>query len=487
MTERRGNEPVGKMSRRAKAAVLTAAVLALLVSLLDVNIVNSAAASIARSFGPGATARIPWLVSAYALAETVVQPIYGKLTDRVGPRPVLLCAVALFGVGSVLCGLAASMTVLIFLRVLQGLGAAGLLSRTFVLLGHLRTATGDDDAGAGNAAGGVLLAVGIVAGPLVGGLVVAHVDWRWVFWINVPVVAVVLIIMASCLRLSVDRRNEPIDWAAAAALAGGAAALQLVCVLGGQHLAWWSAPVVGLEVAGAWCVAFFAFRQRRSSAPFFPPELLRHRVLRLTAVLQLTAGLGLAATLYINLNLQLVRGYSALHAGLQLVAMAVGVVAGSVTGYVLARRGHPLKTSLVTGTALGAAALTALALCGPAVPVQVIWLALAVNGFGSGISVGNELTVIQDSVPLRDLGVATTGIRFVETLGTSVGATVFGFCFAHIVSTPSTPSSVIAAVQLIFGLGALLLVAATVAALRLPRLLPSRDPATGVAPAADPL
>lgn len=457
------------MSGAVKATVTAAAAVILLVSLLDMNIVTAAAPSIARYFGPQATARVPWLVSAYALAETVAQPLYGKLTDRLGVRPVLLTAIALFGIGSALCGFAPTMTMLIFFRLLQGLGAAGLLSCTFVLLGHLRTATGEDDAGAGNSAGGVLLAVGIVAGPLLGGTIIAHLDWRWIFWINIPIVAAIFVIMASCLRIQAEWRREPIDWPGTAVLAGAAIALQLICVLGGQSFAWWSPQTVLLAFAGIVCAIYFTLRQRRSPAPFFPPELLRLRILRQIAVLQLTAGVGLAAAVYITLDLQLVRGYTPFDAGLQLIAMAIGVVAGAVSGFALIKLGRPLKTSLIIGTFAGAGALIALVFCGPTVPIYAIWLVLAVNGFGSGISLGNELTIIQDSVPHRDLGVATTGIRFVETLGTSVGAAIFGLIFTHVAGTRANSDSISLAIEIIFGIGAFLLLTAAVIATRLPR------------------
>ena len=456
-----------RMGGGVKAVVTIACILLLLVSLLDMNVVTAAAPSIGRYFGAAATAHIPWLVSAYALAETVAQPLYGKLTDRLGVRPILLASIVLFGVGSVLCGFAPSMTALIFFRLLQGLGAAGLHSTTFVLLGHLRTATGTDDDGAGNSAGGVLLAVGIVAGPLLGGTIIAHMDWRWIFWINVPILAVILLVLLIFLRLSIEQRTEPIDWPAAGALAGAAVALQLVCVLGGQEFAWWSPQTVIIGLGGIACVVYFGLRQRRSRAPFFPPEVLRLRILRQVAVLQLTAGIGLAASVYITFELQLVRGFTPFQAGLHLIAMAAGVILGAIAGFVLIKRGRPLKASLIIGTAASALALAALIFCGPAAPLPVVWLLLAVNGFGSGISLGNELTIIQDSVDARDLGIATTGIRFVETLGTSAGATLFGLVFAHIAGTGT--DAVALAIGVIFAIAALFLLAAALTATRLPR------------------
>lgn len=462
------------MSRRSGLVVQVAALVTLLVAVLDTNIVASAAPSIAADFGTQALAQLPWLVTAYALAETVSQPLYGKLTDKHGVRPVMLSALALFLVGSLLCGMAPSMSVLSALRVLQGLGAAGLLSVTFTLIGHLR-ALSDDDA-SGNAAAGVLLAIGLIGGPVVGGTVVAHIGWRWIFWINVPVVVAVLVIVARHLHLAETSHKVRIDWPTAGFLIMAALAIQSLCLWAGNSFAWLSpqtAVITAVAVAAVTCVVR---RQIRSATPFFPRYLLQHRILRPLTLLQLSNGIGLAGfVLYLTIDLQVVRGYSPVDAGLQLVPMAAGAIIGSIAGAVLLRRKVAIKKSFVCGTALGALTLAALALTTSSTPIGLIWAIPLFGGFGTGITMGNELLVIQSSVPLHDLGIATTGVRFIETMGSTIGAAAFGIIFADVLRDGGvTVVATMAAVKAVFAVSAAVMTLATVAAVRLPAVLPTR-------------
>jgi MFS family permease len=464
------------MPRWRARVILGAALTTLLLALLDTTIVTTAAPAIARDFGGGALRQVPWLTAAYALAETVAQPLYGKLTDRHGPRPVLLVALSLFTLGSLACGLSTSMTELVGLRVVQGLGSAGLLSVTFVLLGHLR-AGADEPGSGGSLPASVLLAVGLIAGPLAGGSIVAHIDWRWVFWVNLPACAVVLVVMAVWLRLPAERRPEPVDWPAAALLAMAAGAVQLVFTWGGTTYPWASWPVALTAAAAVTAATGFAVRQRRSAHPFYPPYLLRHPVLRGVSLLQLAIGIGMAAgTIYLTLDMQLVHHYSPARAGLLLIPMAAGVVLGAAAGTVVLRRGRSLRLSLVVANALCAAAFTLLAVTVTASPVLSVWIALPVLGAGIGLGIGNELLIVQGAVPLRDLGTATTGVRFVETLGTSAGAVTFATVFTHVAAGPATAGSLAHAITVVFALGTALMAVASWVASRLPASLTVTPP-----------
>jgi MFS family permease len=473
------------MSRLQTGAVIGAAISTLLLSLLDTNILTAAAPSIGRDFGGGAVAQVPWLIVAYALAETVAQPLYGRLADRHGPLPVLLAALAVFGLGSVLCASAGSMPELVALRVLQGLGAAGLLSVTFVLIAHLRPE--ENEGGGGNAAAAVMLAAGLVMGPLLGGTIVEHVGWRWIFWINVPVTAAVFAVIAICLRIETERSHEPIDWRAAALLAAAAAALQLVCLSIGPDplLGGWALALVAVATPAA--AVGFLVRQRRSPQPFLPSFLLADRTLRGLTALQLATGVGMAAsTVYVTLDLQLLRGFSPVEAGLQTIPLAAGVLAGAAVGVLLQRRGGSLRPSFVFAGAVCALALGVLAAGVEVGPVLVMQGALGLLGIGVGLSLGNELLVIQALVPRRRLGIATSGVRFVETLGTSVGAALFAGLFGLLVGRPGVAGDGLhASLTLIFALGGLTMAGATWVALRLPADLSTaaaRPPRGGLQP-----
>jgi MFS family permease len=470
-----------EMTKARTIGVMIAALTTLLVGILDLTIVSTSATHIARSLAPaGGVADVPWLLAGYALASAAVQPLYGKLADAFGVKAVYLAAVAVFVAGSALCGTAQSMPELIVFRTLQGLGGGGLMSVTMVVIGHLSADRADRGAGratGGNAIAAVLLGLGLVCGPLLGGVVTDAAGWRWIFYINVPVGAAAFTVMALCLRLPRPTRPGSLELPSAGLLALAAAGLLAVCQWGGHQFSWASVQVLGCAGLALAATAAFCWRQGRAREPFFPTRLLRHPTLRAVTLLQLATGLGMAAgTIYLTLDLQLVRGSTAIATGLQLLPVAAGLGLGSLLGQRIAKSGRPLKASIVGGSAVSALALGGFALCPPGVPIAVLYAVMVVFGTGLGLGLGNEMLLVYASVERRDLGVATTGIRFVETLGTSLGATAFATLFSALVPGGATAAKEFVALGLIFGIGAAVMAGATVLALTLP-LAASRVPA----------
>jgi MFS family permease len=405
----------------------------------------------------------------------VVQPLYGKLADVFGPRAVFLGTVGAFIAGSLLCAAATSMPELIAFRALQGLGGGGLMSVTVVVLGHLRAENPAAAGGGGNAFAGLMVGFGLVVGPLAGGTLVAHASWRWIFGVNVPLAAAAWLAVATCLRLprvaaETGGYGRRLDLPGAAALAGAAACLLLACQWGGQRYPWLSGPVLGLTAAGIGLAAAFGYRQTHSPAPFFPSRLLRHRTLRVVSALQLATGGGMAAaTVYVTLDLQVIRHISTSATGLMLLPMAGGLAAGAAAGALILARARSVRPSIVAGAGLAALALGGLALTGTATPLPVLLALLALLGAGVGLGIGNEVILVQRAVERRDLGTATTGVRFVETLGTSVAAAAFAAFFAARTGGGLPAAGpMMATLEVIFAAGAVLLAVATLVGLRLP-------------------
>jgi MFS family permease len=492
-----------QMSKARTIGVMIAALTTLLVAILDLTIVSTTAVHIARSLAPaGGVASVPWLLAGYALASTAVQPLYGKLADAIGVKTVYLTTVAVFVAGSVLCATAQTMPELIVFRTLQGLGGGGLMSVTMVVIGHLTAERGarGDRAPGGNAIAAVLLGLGLVCGPLLGGLVVDAAGWRWIFYINVPIGVAAFTLMAVSLRLPRPVRPDSLELPSAGLLAVAAGSLLAVCQWGGHQFRWASPQVLGCAALCLAAIAAFCLRQARAPEPFFPARLLRHPTLRAVTLLQLATGLGMAAgVIYLTIDLQVVRGATAVQTGLELLPVAAGLGLGSFLGQRIARSGRPVRASIAGGSAVSALALAGFALCPPAAPMAVLYAVMVVFGTGIGLGLGNEMLLVYASVERRDLGVATTGIRFVETLGTSLGATAFATLFTALVPHGAATGRVFLALALIFGIGAAAMGGATALALALPlssprlpaglpALVAGDDPlhVAGVVPVAEP-
>ncbi|WP_428934931.1 MFS transporter [Streptomyces sp. ACT015] len=483
------------MTETQRKVGLLVCLVTIVLAILDLQIVSAATVPIVRDLDPGhGIASIPWLVSAYALASAAMLPLYGKLCDVVGPRRVFTGAVAVFLVGSALCGAAQSMGQLIAARAVQGLGGGGLMSVTMVVIAHLR-GPGDQGGGKGATAGGLVSGAAMAVGPWVGGLLADHASWRWIFYVNLPVGLAVLAGSAVALRLPERHVRRPLDWTGAALAAVFSSSLLLVTDWGGDRYAWSSPVVLALVATTALALALFVRRQLSAPEPVLPLSLFRIRELRLGFGVQAVLGAAMTGAVYYTLvYLQVVRGIASSAAALHLVPMALGLaVSGALTGP-LAARGWTARTSAIAGTATASAAFALLALTtGPDTSLWLIRAELALMGAGFGQLLGQLVVLVQDAAPAGRLGVATTSVRYFQTLGTALGTALFGTVLTRLYAEHGPGGGVTAlsgltgaaradgmrafvdATDVVFWSGAALMALATVMSLRLPRT-PARAP-----------
>jgi MFS family permease len=443
---------------------------ALLLAILDQTIVASAAAPIVRDLHPaGGVGEIPWLIAAYTLASTCVQPLYGKLADRFGPRPIFLTSLGLFLAGSALCAAANSVGELIVFRAVQGLGGGGLLSVTIVALGHLRHERRElDGNGGGNMMAAALVGIGLVLGPTLGGQIVEHLSWRWVFLINLPLGGLAWAAAWWSMRLPHHDEPTPLDLLGSALLALVAACLLLACQWGGQRYGWGSWRILALGALGLSAAIAFVVHQLHAAAPLFPVRVIALHNVRAIAVLQLLTGIGMTGSaIYVTIELQLVHGISPAATGVRLLPMVVGLAIGSIVGRRLLRSLDTLTRAIALGALLSAATFGALALLSAGAPYWLLAALLCLLGCGIGVGMGTEVIALQRTVERRHLGIATAGVRFVETLGGALAASGLGVLFATGVHG-SAPTAAAAAVHPVFAICAGVMTIAAGVALAMP-------------------
>ncbi|WP_406297984.1 MFS transporter [Embleya sp. NBC_00888] len=467
--------------------------LTMVLAILDQNIVSAAIVPIVRDLDPAhGVDHVAWLVAAFALAATVVLPLYGRLCDVLGAKHVYLAAIATFLLGSVLCGMARSMTELIAFRAIQGIGAGGLMSVTLVVMAQLRK---PGDKGGPGALAGIMGGSGMALGPFVGGLFADHGNWRMIFFVNVPLGLIIIGGALWALRLprhtTADTR---IDFVGAALVAVFASALLLACQWGGEDYAWDSATIVGLLVAAAVGLGLFLWRQATIAMPILPLSLFRNAYIRNGFLLQgLTGAVMLGTMVYLMLYLQLARGVDATAAGAYLAFMALGMVIAGIVG---TRLPWSTRSGLVAGTALAGVAFAGLALLDTDTSLWVLRGDLFILGLGFGQLVGRAIVAVQQAAPREHLGVTTTGIRFFQSLAGTLSVALFGSVLARVFTAKSDVGEVsaiahlapaehadavrafVTGVDVVFAGAAGLMVLALLCALRMPDPRPAVEDAS---------
>ncbi|HEX8101688.1 MAG TPA: MDR family MFS transporter [Solirubrobacteraceae bacterium] len=407
-------------------AIFGALMLVLLLAALDHTIVATALPTIVAELG--GLEHLSWVTSAYLLAQTAVTPLYGKLGDLYGRKRLLQVAIGIFLLGSALCGLAQGMTELIAFRAVQGLGGGGLIVLTLASVGDI---VSPRERGRYQGYFGAVFGVSSVGGPLLGGLIVEHVSWRWIFYVNLPLGLLAVAVIAATLPAVAPRSRPAIDYAGATLLAAGLSAIVLVTSLGGTTWAWGSAQVVGVGALGVVLLAAFLRVERGAREPILPLLLLRDRTFAVAGLLSLIVGFALfGAVTFLPLYFQTVDAASPTQSGLRLVPMMAGVLLTSiVSGRLITRTGR-YRRYPIAGTAVMTAGLLLLSLLGVGTAALVAAGFLLVLGMGMGLSMQVLVLAVQNAVDYRHLGSATSNVTMLRGIGGSLGAAVFGAIFA---------------------------------------------------------
>jgi EmrB/QacA subfamily drug resistance transporter len=421
------DETAGGASKRGIWLVFSGLMVAMLLASLDQTIFSTALPTIVGELD--GVDHMLWVTTAYILASTIMMPVYGKVGDLIGRKSIFIAAISLFMAGSVIGGVADSMTVLIIGRAVQGLGGGGLMILSQAIIADIVPAR---ERGRYMGIMGAVFALSSVAGPLLGGFFTEGIGWRWAFWMNLPLG--VLAIAAAVFFLHLphhDRARPKIDVAGIMLLGIASAALVLTSVWGGTTYAWGSTVILGLIALTVLAVVGFVAVEQRAAEPVMPLRMFRERNFNLTTAAGLIIGVAMFGALaYMPTYLQMVTGAGATEAGLLMIPMMGGLlVTSTLSGQAVSRTGRykvfPMVGTLVTG--LGLALLSTM---DAGTPIVLTCTYLAVMGVGLGLAMQILILIVQNTFPAREVGTATAANNYFRQIGASLGSAVVGTIFA---------------------------------------------------------
>ncbi len=409
------------MTRQAKIVIIIALMLGMSLAALDTTIVGTAMPSIVGKLG--GFSLYSWVFSAYLLTSTTTVPIYGKLADLYGRKPLFLAGTALFLLGSVASGLSQSMEQLIVFRALQGLGAGAVLPLVLTIIGDIFELS--ERAKVQGFFSGVW-GVASVIGPAIGGLIVDHFSWRWVFYINVPFGLLSALLLTFAFKEKVTRTKPTLDYAGTLALSGAIVALLFALLQGGSSWAWLSPQSLSLFALFAALMVLFLWLERRAPEPILPLTLFQNRIIAVASIGGLILGVTMfGVTTYVPLFVQGVKGGSATDAGIVLTPLLFSwPVAYVLSGRLVLNWGY--RKVAVGGALLTALGATLLLFFRQDTSLFLIVTAMILIGTGLGMDSTAFILSVQNAVPWRLRGVATASTQFVRTIGGTIGVAFMG-------------------------------------------------------------
>jgi EmrB/QacA subfamily drug resistance transporter len=424
-----------QITKRRLYLILSALLLGLLLAALDGTIVSTALPTIVGDLHGGS--HLAWVVTAYLLSSTVSTPLWGKLGDQYGRKAFFQASIVIFVVGSALAGFSHTMTELIAFRALQGLGGGGLLVGAQTIIGDV---VSPRERGRYMGLFGAMFGVATVVGPLIGGLCVTYLSWRWVFYINLPFGALALVVTGVVLPGALSRVHHTIDYLGTLMLSGAATVLILFASLGGISWSWASSQSLGLAAGGIVLTFLFLLVEHRAKEPVIPLKLFRMRVFQASSAIGFVMGFAMFGALtFLPLFLQNVKNVSPTLSGLRLFPLMFGLFGASIISGRLVTRWGRYKVFPILGTASMALGAYLMSLIGVETGAFVMAVYMFIFGIGLGLTQQVLVVAVQNAVSYEELGVATSGATFFRMIGGSFGTAVFGAIYANVLAHKLIP------------------------------------------------
>ena len=419
------------LSHRQILVVMGGLMAGMFLAALDQSIVAVALPTITSELG--GLDKLAWLVTAYLLTSTAATPLWGKISDLRGRRPIFQAAIVVFLIGSLICGFSpeiadllnvSGINIMIAGRAVQGLGAGGLMSLALAVIGDVIPPR---ERGKYQGLFAAVFGVSSVAGPLLGGWFTDNLGWEWIFFINIPIGGAALVVTSLALKLPHVRRQASVDYLGAATIVGSVTSLVLYLSWAGPDKGWTSATGIWLLVGAVGLAVLFVLVESRAKEPIIPMELFKNWIFSSNIIFAMIMGIGMfGGLIFLPIYLQAVKGLSATHSGLAILPLVIGIFTTSIGGGQIMVRTGRYKWMPITGALVVGSALFAFSRLQVNTPYYQLALIMYAFGMGLGFTMQVVVTAVQNSVDRRHMGVATASVTFFRSMGGAIGTALLG-------------------------------------------------------------